>query len=143
MPSSFADTGSSASSPGRLTRNTNDIASSGVSPLAADDPKSRTVWTIGRILIDPKAVPWRGREGIDAKRKRDSHTFQLVYQQDDYGQDDEEDVIALGRDLDDDWDDGTDSNLPYGYDPSIVLQRRMRVWATEHGGSEGQENSGL
>lgn len=37
----------------------------------------------GGCLLDPVAIPWGGREGLDAKKKRDSHGFQLVYQQDD------------------------------------------------------------
>jgi hypothetical protein len=38
-------------------------------------------------------------------------------------------VVAGTFDVVDTWDDGTQANLPYGYDPDIVLQRRMRVWA--------------
>lgn len=37
----------------------------------------------GGCLLDPRAIPWRGRRGLDALRKINSHEFQLVYQQDD------------------------------------------------------------
>lgn len=37
----------------------------------------------GGCLLDPKALPWKGREGLDALQKADAHKFQIEYQQDD------------------------------------------------------------